>query len=221
MTRAPHPPTIAEQHKRTRKRPIPPPRPKQKNMNTTRRAILPRQLAFYETRTNSLAEKQCRAGVARLWPGRHPPRQDGYRQLSRLCPHQGVTVEDCGAQFVCHNHGDRDGGTCLNADGLRRKSFVVNVKDGRLIVGAGREAHQRAIGRPNRPADRRCARQARNRRAARHPGRGRVFAPTQGRETAQSWFCKAQRRSPADPGASASVRRISMRPRSTTASRPR
>jgi nitrite reductase/ring-hydroxylating ferredoxin subunit len=49
----------------------------------------------------------------------------------------GGTVEDGGAQFVCHNHGyqyDKDGGKCLNADDLRMKSYVVNVKDGLLIA---------------------------------------------------------------------------------------
>jgi N-acyl-D-aspartate/D-glutamate deacylase len=45
--------------------------------------------------------------------------------------------DDGGTQFVCHNHGyqyDKDGGKCLNADGLRMKSYVVNVKDGRVIA---------------------------------------------------------------------------------------
>jgi N-acyl-D-aspartate/D-glutamate deacylase/nitrite reductase/ring-hydroxylating ferredoxin subunit len=64
--------------------------------------------------------------------------RDGYKLLSRVCPHQGGVVEDeGGAQFVCHNHGyqyDKDGGKCLSADGLRMKSYVVNVKDGRLVA---------------------------------------------------------------------------------------
>jgi N-acyl-D-aspartate/D-glutamate deacylase/nitrite reductase/ring-hydroxylating ferredoxin subunit len=63
--------------------------------------------------------------------------RDGYRLLSRVCPHQGGTVEDGGDQFVCDNHGyeyDKDGGRCLSAEGLRMKSYVVNVKDGRLIA---------------------------------------------------------------------------------------
>jgi N-acyl-D-aspartate/D-glutamate deacylase/nitrite reductase/ring-hydroxylating ferredoxin subunit len=64
--------------------------------------------------------------------------RDGYKLLSRVCPHQGGTVEDDGGtQFVCHNHGyqyDKDGGKCLNAEGLRMKSYVVNVKEGRLIA---------------------------------------------------------------------------------------
>ena len=64
--------------------------------------------------------------------------RDGYRLLSRVCPHQGGTVEDDGGtQFVCHNHGyqyDKDGGKFLTADGLRMKSYVVNVKEGRLIA---------------------------------------------------------------------------------------
>jgi Rieske [2Fe-2S] domain len=63
--------------------------------------------------------------------------RDGYRLLSRVCPHQGGTVEDDGGQFVCHNHGyqyDKDGGKCLNAEALRMKSYVVNVKAGRLIA---------------------------------------------------------------------------------------
>jgi nitrite reductase/ring-hydroxylating ferredoxin subunit len=63
---------------------------------------------------------------------------DGYRLLSRICPHLGGTVEDCGfGYFVCPDHGyqyAKDGGKCLNAAGLRMKSFVVNVKDGRLVA---------------------------------------------------------------------------------------
>ena len=78
--------------------------------------------------------------------------RDGYRLLSRVCPHQGGTVEDGGAQFVCHNHGyqyDKDGGKCLNAEGLRMKSYVVNVKEGRLIalVPVEKANHATAIGR--------------------------------------------------------------------------
>jgi hypothetical protein len=51
---------------------------------------------------------------------------------------QGGTVEDeGGAQFVCRNHGyqyDKDGGKRLSAAGLRMKSYVVNIKEGRLIA---------------------------------------------------------------------------------------
>jgi len=47
--------------------------------------------------------------------------RDGYKLLSRVCPHQGGTVEDDGGtQFVCHNHGyqyDKDGGKWLTAEG--------------------------------------------------------------------------------------------------------
>jgi len=64
--------------------------------------------------------------------------RDSYKLLSRVCPHQGDTVEDeGGAQFVCRNHGyqyDKDGGKCLSAAGLRMKSYVVNIKEGRLIA---------------------------------------------------------------------------------------
>ncbi len=63
--------------------------------------------------------------------------RDGYKLLSTVCPHQGGTVEDGGGHFVCHNHGyqyDKDGGRCLSAEGLRMKSYVVNVKEGRLIA---------------------------------------------------------------------------------------
>ena len=64
--------------------------------------------------------------------------RDSYKLLSRVCPHQGDTVEDeGGAQFVCRNHGyqyDKDGGKRLSAAGLRMKSYVVNIKEGRLIA---------------------------------------------------------------------------------------
>src|SRR5262252_11216787 len=77
--------------------------------------------------------------------------RDGYKLLSRVCPHQGGTVEDGGQQFVCRSHGyqyDKDGGKCLNAAGLRMKSYVVNVKDGRLIalVPDEQAAHATGIG---------------------------------------------------------------------------
>jgi N-acyl-D-aspartate/D-glutamate deacylase len=77
--------------------------------------------------------------------------RDGYKLLSRVCPHQGGTVEDGGQKFVCRSHGyqyDKDGGKCLNAAGLRMKSYVVNVKDGRLIalVPDEKAAHAMGIG---------------------------------------------------------------------------
>jgi N-acyl-D-aspartate/D-glutamate deacylase len=76
--------------------------------------------------------------------------RDGYKLLSRLCPHQGGTVEDEGGQFVCPNHGyqyDHDGGKCLNAVGLRMKSYVVNVKDGRLIASVPDQKSANSVGR--------------------------------------------------------------------------
>jgi N-acyl-D-aspartate/D-glutamate deacylase/nitrite reductase/ring-hydroxylating ferredoxin subunit len=63
--------------------------------------------------------------------------RDGYKLLSRVCPHQGGTVREIGPSFICRTHGyryDKDGGKCLNAPELRMKSYVVNVKDGRLIA---------------------------------------------------------------------------------------
>ena len=63
--------------------------------------------------------------------------RDGYKLLSTLCPHQGGTVGDEGDMFVCDGHGyqyDKDGGKCINAEGFRMKSYVVNVKDGRMIA---------------------------------------------------------------------------------------
>lgn len=63
--------------------------------------------------------------------------RDGYKLLSTTCPHQGGIIGEEGGQFVCDTHGyeyDRDGGRCLTNPDLRMKSFVVNVKDGRLIA---------------------------------------------------------------------------------------
>lgn len=63
--------------------------------------------------------------------------RDGYRLMSRVCPHQGGTVECEAGKFVCPNHGyeyENDGGKCLSAEGLRLKTYVVNVKDGHLIA---------------------------------------------------------------------------------------
>jgi N-acyl-D-aspartate/D-glutamate deacylase len=76
--------------------------------------------------------------------------RDGYRLLSRVCPHLGGTVEDDGSKFVCPNHGyeyEKDGGKCLTADGLRMKSYVVNVKDGRLVALVPDEKGANAAGR--------------------------------------------------------------------------
>jgi N-acyl-D-amino-acid deacylase len=113
--------------------------------------------------------------------------------LSRLCPHQGGTVEDGGAQFVCPNHGyqyDKDGGKCLNADGLRMKSYFVNVKDERLIAlvpdekpanahGAGQTVQQIADAQGKHVIDALLDMVVEDDLAT------EFFAPTQGRETAQ------------------------------------
>ena len=63
--------------------------------------------------------------------------RDGYRLLSTLCPHQGGTIGSEEGAFVCDGHGyryDKDGGRCITNPELRMKSFVVTVKDGRLIA---------------------------------------------------------------------------------------
>ena len=65
--------------------------------------------------------------------------RDGYKLLSTFCPHQGGTIEDGEEAFVCDGHGynfDKDGGRCITNPSLRMKSFVVSVKDGRLIASA-------------------------------------------------------------------------------------
>ena len=63
--------------------------------------------------------------------------RDGYKLLSTLCPHQGGTIGDEEGAFVCDGHGyqyDKNGGRCITNPDLRMKSFVVTVKDGRLIA---------------------------------------------------------------------------------------
>ena len=65
--------------------------------------------------------------------------RDGYKLLSTVCPHQGGAIEDGEEAFVCDGHGynfDKDGGRCITNPGLRMNSFVVSVKDGRLIASA-------------------------------------------------------------------------------------
>ncbi len=63
--------------------------------------------------------------------------RDGYKLLSRTCPHAGGTVDREGGRFVCDTHGyeyEYDGGRGMTDKGLRLKSFVVNVVDGRMIA---------------------------------------------------------------------------------------
>ena len=63
--------------------------------------------------------------------------RDGYRLLSRVCPHAGGNIDRSMGRFVCDTHGyeyEYDGGRCITNPDLRMKSFVVNVVDGRMIA---------------------------------------------------------------------------------------
>ena len=63
--------------------------------------------------------------------------RDGYRLLSRICPHSGGAIDREMGRFVCDTHGyeyEYDGGRCITNPELRMKSFVVNVVDGRMIA---------------------------------------------------------------------------------------
>ena len=101
--------------------------------------------------------------------------RDGYRLLSRCVRTRAArsrTVARNSSVTITGTRYDKDGGKCLNAEGLRMKSYVVNVKDGRLIASVPDEKADQHGDRANCPADRRCARQARDRCGARHGGRG-------------------------------------------------
>lgn len=117
--------------------------------------------------------------------------RDGYRLFSRVCPHLGGTVEDGGDRFVCPVHGhqyDKDGGKCLTAAGLRMKSYPVNVRDGRLIASlpeeksnfAGQTVQQIADAQGKHVID------ALLDLVVDDDLETEFFAPTQGREAAQS-----------------------------------
>ena len=114
--------------------------------------------------------------------------RDGYRLLSRVCPHQGGTVEDGGAAIRLSQSRVpvRQGRRQVPQRRRPADEILCGQRQGRTAdrVGAGREGRQRVAERANRPADRRRAGQARDRRAARHGRRGRfgdrVFRPDPG-----------------------------------------
>ncbi len=64
--------------------------------------------------------------------------RDGYKLLSRVCPHQGGEVMDEGDDlFVCDGHGwqyEKAEGTCVGRPDFRMKAFLVTVQKNRLVA---------------------------------------------------------------------------------------
>jgi nitrite reductase/ring-hydroxylating ferredoxin subunit len=62
---------------------------------------------------------------------------NGYRLVSRTCPHAGGEVEDDGDELYCPHHYwrfRRDDGTGIFPPSCALQSFAVSVENGRLIA---------------------------------------------------------------------------------------
>ena len=58
---------------------------------------------------------------------------EGFRLLSRTCPHAGYEVEEEYGGFYCYMHGwsfDGRTGKCLNVTGAELTSYEVELRDG-------------------------------------------------------------------------------------------
>lgn len=62
---------------------------------------------------------------------------EGYRLLSRRCPHAGDTVELEESELVCPMHGwtfEVRTGRCHNVPSAQLKAFEVELREGRLVA---------------------------------------------------------------------------------------
>jgi len=62
---------------------------------------------------------------------------DGYRLLSRVCPHAGYLVEEENEELYCFMHGwsfDKATGKCLNVPSAELASYDVEVRGDILVA---------------------------------------------------------------------------------------
>jgi nitrite reductase/ring-hydroxylating ferredoxin subunit len=62
---------------------------------------------------------------------------DGYKLMSRVCPHAGDTVDLEDGELVCPMHGwtfEVHTGRCHNIPSVTLKTLEINLRDGNLIV---------------------------------------------------------------------------------------
>jgi anthranilate 1,2-dioxygenase ferredoxin component len=62
---------------------------------------------------------------------------DGYKLMSRKCPHAGDTVDLEDGEFVCPMHGwtfEIHTGRCHNVPSAQLKTYEVLLRDGSLIA---------------------------------------------------------------------------------------
>lgn len=65
---------------------------------------------------------------------------EGYRLLSRVCPHAGYLVEEENDELYCFMHGwsfDKSTGKCYNVPSAELMSYDVEVRDGVLVALIG------------------------------------------------------------------------------------
>jgi anthranilate 1,2-dioxygenase ferredoxin subunit len=62
---------------------------------------------------------------------------NGYKLISRICPHAGDTVELEGGELVCPMHGwtfEFHTGSCHHIPNVKLRSHEVHLRDGNLVV---------------------------------------------------------------------------------------
>lgn len=62
---------------------------------------------------------------------------EGYKLMSRVCPHAGVTVDIEGDEIVCPMHYwtfELHSGRCINVPSAELQTYEVNLEAGNLIA---------------------------------------------------------------------------------------
>jgi anthranilate 1,2-dioxygenase ferredoxin subunit len=62
---------------------------------------------------------------------------DGFKLMSRECPHAGMTVDLIGGDLLCPIHGwmfEAQTGRCYNVPGAKLHTYEVNVREGDFIA---------------------------------------------------------------------------------------